>query len=73
MKLGISYELSAKQTIHMKYKALFSLEKQQQQNNLEYVNCLMLKDVKLNENFYPLNLISMLKSKNSFSIFTPST
>ena len=35
-------------------------------------NCFILKDVKFIKKFYPLNLISMLKSKISLSIFTPS-
>ena len=33
----------------------------------------LLKHVKFSEKFYPLDLISMLKSKSSLRIFTPST
>ena len=37
-------------------------------------NCFMLKDCFMfTENFYPLNLISILKSKISYTFFTSST
>ena len=41
--------------------------------NVKKIAFNMLKDVKFTANVYPLNLISMLESKDSLSIFTPST